>query len=360
MSLMLVSLGTIKTHAQVGMPTNNPDKNSILDLNRSDGTSEKGLLLPKVALSSTSDPSPLSAHTAGMYVYNTASTGTTGTAVSPGEYYNDGKKWLRVATSSWTTAGNAGTNPASNFVGTNDTAEFAIKTNSTERLRVNADTNIMVGTSTLPTGANYSKLIIDNGTTPGAIQLIDGTQGAGKVLTSDANGVASWAPLTAKTPVKVPRTNIGQVLLPNPGPTGDGQTFYYTGTFITLPPGYWLVDITMLLNRVAAGAGATAANESWQINSTLRDNNTSPTSTGLSPSSDVYFTSNLYAYFPSSSMYSILRGSIGIWNKTAANKTYYYFAGSRNVRNPTGGLMIGSSGASECFITYRQLNPLAY
>ncbi|MDR1699169.1 MAG: hypothetical protein LBR75_05035 [Prevotellaceae bacterium] len=35
-------------------------------------------------------------------------------------------------------------------------------------------------------------LDIDNGTNNGAIRIVDGTQGTGKVLTSDANGVGTW------------------------------------------------------------------------------------------------------------------------------------------------------------------------
>lgn len=53
----------------------------------------KGLLMPRVALNSTASFAPLLAHTAGMNVYNTATTGD----VTPGNYYNDGTKWLRVA-----------------------------------------------------------------------------------------------------------------------------------------------------------------------------------------------------------------------------------------------------------------------
>jgi hypothetical protein len=37
-----------------------------------------------------------------------------------------------------------------------------------------------------------TKLDIDNGTTAGALKIQDGTQGNGKILTSDANGVATW------------------------------------------------------------------------------------------------------------------------------------------------------------------------
>ena len=50
-----------------------------------------------------------------------------------------------------------------------------------------ANGNLGLGTIT-PT----TKLDIDNGTTNGAIRIVDGTQAAGRVLTSDANGVATW------------------------------------------------------------------------------------------------------------------------------------------------------------------------
>ncbi|KQT24127.1 hypothetical protein ASG22_08915 [Chryseobacterium sp. Leaf405] len=42
-----------------------------------------------------------------------------------------------------------------------------------------------------------TKLDINNGTIAGAIKIVDGTQGAGKVLTSDANGVGTWSPTPA-------------------------------------------------------------------------------------------------------------------------------------------------------------------
>jgi hypothetical protein len=50
----------------------------------------KGLLISRVALTGTASFAPLSAHTAGMMVYNTATTGD----VKPGLYYNDGTKWV--------------------------------------------------------------------------------------------------------------------------------------------------------------------------------------------------------------------------------------------------------------------------
>ena len=47
--------------------------------------------------------------------------------------------------------------------------------------------NVGIGTN-LPT----TKLDIENGTTAGAIKIVDGTQGVGKVLISDANGIGTW------------------------------------------------------------------------------------------------------------------------------------------------------------------------
>jgi hypothetical protein len=61
-------------------------------------TNNKGLLQPRVALTATNAAAPLAAHVAGMRVYNTATAGTAPNNVTPGEYYNDGTKWVRVAT----------------------------------------------------------------------------------------------------------------------------------------------------------------------------------------------------------------------------------------------------------------------
>jgi hypothetical protein len=56
-------------------------------------TTNKGLLLPRVALTSTTVFAPLTAHVAGMAVYNTATAGD----VTPGYYFDNGTKWVRVA-----------------------------------------------------------------------------------------------------------------------------------------------------------------------------------------------------------------------------------------------------------------------
>lgn len=93
-TLTLVFTFTTKLSAQVTIGSGEaPQKDALLDLKENSlGTSTKGLLLPRVALSSTISPNPLSAHVVGMSVYNTATAGD----VVPGYYYNDGHKWVRL------------------------------------------------------------------------------------------------------------------------------------------------------------------------------------------------------------------------------------------------------------------------
>lgn len=69
-----------------------PNANAILELE----SNNKGFLLPRVALTATTSFAPLTAHIAGITVYNTAITGD----VVPGIYYNDGAKWQLMVSSS--------------------------------------------------------------------------------------------------------------------------------------------------------------------------------------------------------------------------------------------------------------------
>ena len=71
-----------------------PNKDALLELE----TNNKGFLQARVALVQKSNPTPLSAHVAGMMVYNTATTND----VVPGVYYNDGSKWVSAKGSNGT------------------------------------------------------------------------------------------------------------------------------------------------------------------------------------------------------------------------------------------------------------------
>jgi hypothetical protein len=75
--------------AQVGIGTRTPNPDAMLEVS----ATNKGLLLPRIALTASTTASPLSAHVAGMTVFNTASVAD----LTPGYYFNDGSKWLRLA-----------------------------------------------------------------------------------------------------------------------------------------------------------------------------------------------------------------------------------------------------------------------
>jgi microcystin-dependent protein len=87
LSLLLV----FGSNAQVKIGDNHTtvNANSLLELE----STNKGLLLPRIALVSTTNPSPLSAHIAGMIVFNTNIIND----VSAGLYINNGTSWVALA-----------------------------------------------------------------------------------------------------------------------------------------------------------------------------------------------------------------------------------------------------------------------
>lgn len=194
---------------------------------------------------------------------------------------HDGFTWIPLGAggSFWSTAGNSGTAPATQFIGTTDNVDLRFRIDNTERAVLNTNGNLGVGTmapthkldvfggikATNPAAAPLGSDIIlsspagdlgiimnrgngsgasqqrwdikitnDNalrfrsqnttdyfaftntgnlgiGTnTPaaklhvvGSVRMVDGTQGAGKVMVSDANGTASWASSSTLAPNRI-------------------------------------------------------------------------------------------------------------------------------------------------------------
>lgn len=122
----------------------------------------KGLLIPRVALTATNAVGPIAAPATSLFVYNTATAGVSPNNVLPGYYYWDGAKWVALSGSGgkdWSLLGNAGTiAPTSaigaavsdNFIGTTDAVDFAIATNGYERFRIKSDnsTQLRIGVGT--------------------------------------------------------------------------------------------------------------------------------------------------------------------------------------------------------------------
>lgn len=91
-SLGIAAFGVLSpAYSQIKIGSNPAtiNANSILELEGNN----KGLLMSRVALDSTTLAAPLTAHVAGMHVFNTA----TKHDVIPGTYYNDGTQWVRLS-----------------------------------------------------------------------------------------------------------------------------------------------------------------------------------------------------------------------------------------------------------------------
>jgi len=176
--ITLVLLSSTPMFSQVGIGTTTPDTDAALEINSATG----GVLLPRIPLTDTTSPLPLSTDVAGMIVYNTA----TVSDVTPGFYYNDGAIWVRLGaggapSNDWTLLGNAGTNPTTNFLGTTDAQDVVLSRNSTPKVRVqNTYTGftdeIQIRDGSPDGGNNLVSIDDDNGNNDGRIRVYRNNQ----------------------------------------------------------------------------------------------------------------------------------------------------------------------------------------
>ena len=118
--LVLSSFITLHSFGQnIGIGTASPNSSAMLDVT----SSNKGLLVPRVGLTSLIDAATIASPATSLLVYNTNAGLTGGT----GYYYNSGTTlvptWTKMLTSAaagWSLTGNAGTNLLTNFIGTTD------------------------------------------------------------------------------------------------------------------------------------------------------------------------------------------------------------------------------------------------
>lgn len=127
----------------IGIGTNTPNSSAKLDIT----STNSGLLIPRVALVSvTNSSSPISSPATSLLVYNTNSSVTNGSGV--GYYFWNGTIWERLfsgSTLNWSLAGNSGTTPGTNFIGTTDPVDFVTKTDNIERMRVTSGGFVGIG-----------------------------------------------------------------------------------------------------------------------------------------------------------------------------------------------------------------------
>lgn len=151
----LIFLLPIPLFAQVGINTTDPK--AMLDIESEDS----GILIPRVALTSTLIATPVVSPELSELVYNTQTAGTAPNDVSPGFYYWNGSKWIRLSAGGgpssddkWDLSGNSATVPGTNFLGTTDAKDLYFKTNGSTRLIIPSDKNQIYantrGTKTAP------------------------------------------------------------------------------------------------------------------------------------------------------------------------------------------------------------------
>ncbi|MBL7729665.1 MAG: hypothetical protein JNM88_00690 [Chitinophagaceae bacterium] len=144
---LFITGSTALAQIKVGSNPQTLNANAVLEIE----SANKGLLLPRLQLVSTTAASPMSAFVRGMVVYNTATIND----VTPGIYYSDGTRWIKIngsgiaptETNAWSLNGNTGTNN-NNFLGTTDNNPLRIKTNNTERIHIDNNGRVGIGTST--------------------------------------------------------------------------------------------------------------------------------------------------------------------------------------------------------------------
>lgn len=154
--------------ARIGIADNAPDaKLEITASNATTPANTDGILIPRVSAFPVINPT---AAQNGMMIFLTT---TLGQYVA-GFYYWDhaAASWVSVGSkSSWSISGNSGTTPVTNFIGTNDNAALAFRTNGSERMRVSptGDVGIKTANPTAELEVNgFTKL----GSTAPAVKMI--------------------------------------------------------------------------------------------------------------------------------------------------------------------------------------------
>ncbi|MFP3591403.1 hypothetical protein [Chryseobacterium sp. SIMBA_038] len=152
---------------------------------------------------------------------------------------------LNGANSTWETISSGSTLTASNGLAItgNDVKLGGTLSQDTDivtagnNLSITGTGKVLVGNNTTPTGAANAKMVIDNGTTNGAIQIKDGTESLGYVLTSDSNGLATWSS-TVTTAFANNWTSYSGTLT-NPFTAATGINGVATGISLTIPAKGW-------------------------------------------------------------------------------------------------------------------------
>ena len=199
--------------AQMGINTPTPDSNSDITL----GSTSKGLLLNRVPLTSGST----NVFSRGMLIYNTSTIND----VVPGSYLSNGTVWNKIVelpelnsqiSTTWKITGNPAS--ASDFIGTTNSQPFVIRTNNTEKARIDTEGRLGIGTNS-PLGivditSANSTLVLPRNTNPTANVV---TPAAGMVIYDSTNRTlryyngTQWNTLISSTTVNTSNEGVVRI-----------------------------------------------------------------------------------------------------------------------------------------------------
>jgi hypothetical protein len=164
-------------------------------------------------------------------------------------------------------------------------------------------------------------------TNTGKIKIADGTQADGRVLTSDANGIASWVPTNAnKAAVNATFPATGGVNLT----TAMGTV--YTNLFIDLPPGKWLVIGTYLMSQ---GGTALEAGQSMFVRTSFSSSASFNINTGDNIGSGL-----MSGFITYPTPFAVINGQNIINNTSGATKRYYVWTFMENTGGQPSGFFV--------------------
>ncbi|MDR0431514.1 MAG: hypothetical protein LBH58_13730 [Tannerellaceae bacterium] len=145
--------------AQMTIGSSNPPAEGVLlDLKQNEDsgggtTSRKGVLFPRVALTGLDSLEPLVTNASSAEKSSHKGTVVYNMTVSPQNnlreefYFWNGNKWMLCAeeeTDVWKITGSAGTNPATNYLGTSDNQPLVLKANNHEGLRISTNGELYI------------------------------------------------------------------------------------------------------------------------------------------------------------------------------------------------------------------------
>jgi hypothetical protein len=171
-------------------------------------------------------------------------------------------------------------------------------------------------------------------------RLIDGNQAEGRILTSDADGVGTWK---SGASMRMINGFIG-VGINIPFLTNIA-TWYYTGSYIDLPPGMWRVDVSMLVRSSASGAVLTANDFLW-LRSSFSDSGSVLALSSDFVGNNHYVSASLQGPSIGTLSRGMMTGSVVIYNTLSTTKRYYYIAGSTEATGAISGCVITTFGGT--------------